>query len=246
MPPTSIDGTDITGATIDGTDVQEITVDGQTVFTAGPDVPAEGDLQARYDFSQASGTSSVLDRSGNGHDLSGTYTGPTSTINGVQAGTFDGTDDFLDVAFGSTISQPTHFFVVAEFTEGPSADFAEIVTGDNSTNRQSIVGDNFNNGSDFTLFAGVRLNSGITYDTDPHILSGLFDGSNSVLRLDGSQIASGDAGSNDLSGLTLGAHPDQTSFTDVNIGELLLYPQDKSSIVSDVENYLSERWNITI
>jgi hypothetical protein len=38
MPPTSIDGTDITGATIDGTDVTEITVDGQTVFTAGPPI----------------------------------------------------------------------------------------------------------------------------------------------------------------------------------------------------------------
>jgi len=38
MIPTSIDGTDITGATIDGTDVQEITVDGQTVFTAGPTI----------------------------------------------------------------------------------------------------------------------------------------------------------------------------------------------------------------
>ena len=34
IPPTSIDGTDITGATIDGTDVQEITVDGDVVFTA--------------------------------------------------------------------------------------------------------------------------------------------------------------------------------------------------------------------
>jgi len=33
IPPTSIDGTDITGATIDGTEVTEITVDGQTVFT---------------------------------------------------------------------------------------------------------------------------------------------------------------------------------------------------------------------
>jgi hypothetical protein len=33
-PPTSIDGTDITGATIDGQEVQEITVDGDTVFTA--------------------------------------------------------------------------------------------------------------------------------------------------------------------------------------------------------------------
>jgi len=38
IPPTSIDGTDITGATIDGTDVQEITVDGDTVFTAGPTI----------------------------------------------------------------------------------------------------------------------------------------------------------------------------------------------------------------
>jgi len=35
-PPTSIDGTDITGATIDGQDVQEITVDGDVVFSAGP------------------------------------------------------------------------------------------------------------------------------------------------------------------------------------------------------------------
>ena len=35
IPPTSIDGTDITGATIDGTDVQEITVDGNVVFSSG-------------------------------------------------------------------------------------------------------------------------------------------------------------------------------------------------------------------
>lgn len=34
MAPTSIDGTEITGATIDGQDVSEITVDGETVFTA--------------------------------------------------------------------------------------------------------------------------------------------------------------------------------------------------------------------
>jgi len=45
MIPTSIDGTDITGATIDGTDVQEITVDGQTVFTATP-----ASLVAQYRF----------------------------------------------------------------------------------------------------------------------------------------------------------------------------------------------------
>ena len=48
IPPTSIDGTDITGATIDGTDVQEITVDGDVVFSSGPDFilqPRSNDLQ---------------------------------------------------------------------------------------------------------------------------------------------------------------------------------------------------------
>ena len=38
IPPTSIDGTDITGATIDGTDVTEITVDGDVVFSAIPNI----------------------------------------------------------------------------------------------------------------------------------------------------------------------------------------------------------------
>jgi len=51
MIPTSIDGTDITGATIDGQDVEEITVDGQTVFTSAPAAqqifqPVSGDENA--------------------------------------------------------------------------------------------------------------------------------------------------------------------------------------------------------
>jgi hypothetical protein len=52
-PPTSIDGTDITGATIDGQDVEEITVDGQTVFTSGV-IPNLVDIRFRMD--EGSGT----------------------------------------------------------------------------------------------------------------------------------------------------------------------------------------------
>jgi len=48
MPPTSIDGTDITGATIDGTDVEEITVDGNTVFSATTLPVAFSDMIAWY------------------------------------------------------------------------------------------------------------------------------------------------------------------------------------------------------
>jgi len=50
MIPTSIDGTDITGATIDGTDVQEITVDGQTVFTSTINPVAEANLKHWIQF----------------------------------------------------------------------------------------------------------------------------------------------------------------------------------------------------
>jgi len=48
MIPTSIDGTDITGATIDGTDVTEITVDGDTVFSAQSLPVAFSDMIAWY------------------------------------------------------------------------------------------------------------------------------------------------------------------------------------------------------
>jgi len=63
MPPTSIDGTDITGATIDGTDVQEITVDGQTVFTAESPVIDDfesGNLNAYTNTSNFSVTSNTV------------------------------------------------------------------------------------------------------------------------------------------------------------------------------------------
>lgn len=208
-------------------------------------IPDSGDLQAHYDWTQASGTSSVADQTSNGHDLTGSYSGPTATINGNQAGEFDGADDYLDVSFGTTLSQPTHFFIVAQMTASPN-EFNEIITGDDTTDRQAIAGDNDANGDDWTLFAGTRLNSGLTFDETPHIISGLFDGTNSVLRLDGTQIASGDAGANSLSGLTVGSHPFQFNYTAVNVGESLLYPMDKSGVQSDVESYLSNKWGITI
>jgi len=55
MIPTSIDGTDITGATIDGSDVTEITVDGQTVFNA---VNFPGVVDRNPDTSSSSETAS--------------------------------------------------------------------------------------------------------------------------------------------------------------------------------------------
>jgi hypothetical protein len=64
-PPTSIDGTDITGATIDGQEVQSITIDGQEVFSA---VSPLDKAIARYEFSNFT-TSTWTDSIGS-NDLS--------------------------------------------------------------------------------------------------------------------------------------------------------------------------------
>jgi hypothetical protein len=125
MIPTSIDGTDITGATIDGTDVTEITVDGNTVFTAGP---APGNFQFdAQDLNLANGDpvtswSDTLGRDTltNGQNL--VY--DTSTMNDASVrstsdqGVIESTNSTLLNIFGN--SQDITFSYTFEFTNTPA------------------------------------------------------------------------------------------------------------------------------
>jgi len=118
IPPTSIDGTDITGATIDATDVQEITVDGDVVFTAGPTITVLDDFESGISgWSVQSGPASVSTTSvssegsfglenagstaGNSSTVSGTYAIPTNKVFEIR---FDvawtGNTNFHDINFG--------------------------------------------------------------------------------------------------------------------------------------------------
>jgi len=112
MIPTSIDGTDITGATIDGTDVTEITVDGDTVFTAQQLPVAYSNLVAWYPFdsgeyggSNADDVTAILGGSGDDTAYDGTVVGATyqssggvTDINaGANSGGFSFSDDRFDI-----------------------------------------------------------------------------------------------------------------------------------------------------
>jgi len=109
IPPTSIDGTDITGATIDGTDVQEITVDGDVVFSAGPQINnfpvAYSNLIAWYPFDSATYTGSnaddvtaILGGSGDGTAYDGSVSGASYQSSGgvtdIDAGANSGAFDY--------------------------------------------------------------------------------------------------------------------------------------------------------
>jgi len=115
MIPTSIDGTDITGATIDGTDVQEITVDGDTVFSAAPafNLPlAYSNLIAWYPFDSATygganadDVTAIIGGSGDDTAYDGTVIGATYQSSGGVTDTnaaansgafdFDGSNDTI-------------------------------------------------------------------------------------------------------------------------------------------------------
>ena len=116
IPPTSIDGTDITGATIDGTDVQEITVDGDVVFSAQQLPVAYSNLIAWYPFDSATYGGSNADdvtalfnpsQSGDSIAYDGAVSGPTYQSSGgatdINAGSssgyydFPGTNDRIEV-----------------------------------------------------------------------------------------------------------------------------------------------------
>jgi len=233
-PPTSIDGTDITGATIDGQEVQEITVDGQTVFKTGP--PAEGDLQARYDFSQETGGTPITDRSGNNFDLTGSFSGLSRTINGVEAGEF--VSDSLTVDFAG-INQPFTVAAVVKFDVLDSN--KEFFDGGSSGEALFKA---FND--EYQLFSNGNGYSASGVDTNPHILLARYDGTNSLIREDGTQLASGSVGDGSLTGITLGTGRNRSNFFDGLLGEVLVYRGDQAANFADIELFLGEKFGIQL
>lgn len=201
-------------------------------------IPDSGDLHAHYDFTKEDGTTPVIDQSGNGNDLSGTYSGVSRNINGVQAGDFDGGDDNLTTSFAAQ-SQPNHIFTVVQ-PDSISGNVSPF-DADTAANQLIFVTGSSNN---WAIYSGAAVEDG-SADTSAVIISGLYNGASSAIRVNGVETT-GDAGTASLDGISLGARGDGTNPFDGKIGEVLFYPQDKSGIVSDVESYLSDKWGITL
>jgi len=238
IPPTSIDGTDITGATIDGTDVTEITVDGDVVFSGESTLP-QANLHTRYDFSLEDGTTPITDRSQNSFDLdTGGYSGVSRNINGVQSGEFDGTDD--DVSASYTLTSGATFHVVIDpDTIGTNAD--GILDFDGTTTPTLYLADNEVRSTN-DLFASTNTSAQIiTLEVDTNDDSNLYVngtlGDSGTTRVFASTIGNISIGTDESGSF---------DYYDGLIGECLIYDTYDESRRSDVENYLSNKWGITL
>ena len=72
----------------------------------------------------------------------------------------------------------------------------------------------------------------------------VFDGANSIIREDGVEIAVGDAGTNDLGGLSVGYDSyNGGKYADAYVSEIVIV--NSGSVDLDFETQLLEKWGIT-
>lgn len=222
------------------TGTYEINLNNQTYRVKVVDIPDSEDLHAHYDFSDIeTTTSTVPDLTGNGYDLTGGFTSLSQTINGVAVGEFDGSDDSVSTAFAE-IPQPNQIFVVLEMTGDNTSNTGFIYDGNDTNNGRNV----FTGSSDWRIFAGNFVTGG-SADRNPHIANAYYDGANSKADIDGANVLSGDAGGEGLDGFLVGASAGDDN-APAKIGEILIYPQDKTGIEADIEQYLSNKWGIAL
>jgi hypothetical protein len=169
----------------------------------------------------------------------------TNILNGKQIVRFDGSSQYLDVPFGNTVTQGHHTFVVGQKRSGGTNDVETLI--DAATDRtHHLFGQNDNNNNVWAAYGGSEIQDGAE-DSDPHIWTVNWDGSSSAMRLDGSQDASGDLGSEDMDGLTVGRRAGDGQYGDYDVGEIIIYATTLSDSDRDnVESFLANKWGIAL
>lgn len=214
-------------------------------------VPDPENLLLRFDFSQEDGTTPVYDRSGNGLDLTGrSYSGVEVTINGIQAGEFDGVSDrVFEDSFGGSLDLSASFslFVVMD---GPEQDGISIQISDTLTGGGDALFDSNHAGGPQTVettndIAGGNLNETpsvfclVAEEQDGH----------AFIRQDTQEVAAGDArilGDGNMDNFGIGGRMTDEQFAQFNYGEILLYTDDDSQRNIYVEKYLIQIWNFGV
>jgi len=252
IPPTSIDGTDITGATIDGTDVTEITVDGQTVFTAVPQLPVTG-LVHNWDatqetYSDSSTGQTFNDQEGNNDGSATGTTFRTSGINANESFEYDGADDrhtCNQIPLGSGDQATVAAVVDLQATNDRYVFFAN--NSEPGTTRGFWMGTDLLGNWTVQFPAGSANLVGSTATTGTAIVVFSTDGSNGFLEVDDSLEDSGSISiiTSVLDNAYIGTLRPNTAVWDGQIGQVVYYDEFKDSAErSDIYSALSSKWGV--
>jgi hypothetical protein len=201
---------------------------------------------SHYDASQLSlddgDTVSVWPDEQGDNDLNIQTGSPTyveSGINGNPAIAFDG--DGLE-GTGLSVTQPNTTYVVFEYQGGFDVD-GRVLSGVFERQLTAVAGAEGN----WRTYAGNDLTA--SSDIGIQQMTAVFDSGNSIIREDGVETAVGDAGTNDLSGLSVGYDSfgydnfGNRLYGDAYVSEIVLV--NSGSVDLDFENQLLGKWGIT-
>ena len=208
-----------------------------------PEVLFDGNTVAWFDYleniTEVTGVSVWGDKSGNSNDLlqADTSKQPTLNVNGIL---FDGVDNFMKaVAF--TLIQPEFIYIVFKQITWVLNDY--IFDG-NTGNRGSVFQNN--ESSKLAAHAGSlsSRNDNLSLDTYG-IIRVLYNGASSKLQVNNTIAITGDFGSNDMGGFTLGAGGTDAFFGNIEVKEVIIRKvADEAVDEASIYNYLSNKYGI--
>jgi hypothetical protein len=170
--------------------------------------------------------------------------------NGLDVIDFDTVGKFMNTASALTsISQPLTVFSVALYPDAYDVPRTMYSRHDSVADSVRIM-----YGGNYDTDDSWRINAGSTIAvTDSsiggawHYATQIFNTSSSDLRVDGSSILTGDAGSNNYQGIGMAHNGNEdTASWGEPIGEWIMYNKLlDSDEINQVETYLSEKWDVT-
>ena len=178
------------------------------------------------------------DQSGNGRDIATdiadkqpllVHNGVIITENSKVALDFD--EDRLVNEDSSSYAQPTTYVIVVQSDATSGNDYI-LDTDSGGGGRQLVV----HSGNKKTLYSSTFAGSTEASDNDQNLWFTVFDGSSSVLHINGgSNVLTGSPGTGAQSGLTVGGRKSGTNYWNGRIQEIIYYTSDQSGSRSEIE-----------
>ena len=186
------------------------------------------------------------DQSSNGRDITQAseslqpllvHNAVLTTENGVTA--LDFASDRLQHSDASSYSQPNTYLCVAQSDATSGNDY--MTDGDGSGGRQLVV----HTGGKKSHWAATFASSSESTDTDQHLWFSVFDGSDSVLGIDGgSNVLTSSPGTQSQSGFTVGARCSGSNYWDGRIQEVIYYTGDHEGTRTGMEFDINRYYGI--
>jgi hypothetical protein len=151
-------------------------------------------------------------------------------------------NSFMASSFTTTYNQPNTIFGVGQTSGGVQG---ITIDGDNtSPSSRNII--NFNGGTgQYNIYAGTHLYGSNVVENKEHVYTGIFNGVNSKIYIDGSLDATGDVGSQNFQPIKLFGFFDSTANMRGHFAEVVIYNSNKdSSNRSDIEKDILKYYKI--